>query len=136
MSKCAMIVGWFAHDILGFCYCWQCFVVKRFISKTTSLRYVSKRECQVQNERGEMECLCQQLDFTLYFTSKTSTLKLQPLVRSLCLINSFYRRYASRMCYISDIFNRSPIYTIHFIYSIHAVIHSVIRRFILGLLLS
>ena len=39
-----------------------------------------------------ISCFCQNLLFRLYFAIKTSIFKLRPLLRSLCLINSFYRR--------------------------------------------
>ena len=94
------------------------------------------RKCQVQNDRINWEkisCFRQHLDFTLYFTIKTSIFKLRPLFRFLCLINSFYRRYVSCVYTISNIPNISPIYPIYFVYSIHSI-HSVIRSYVLGFL--
>ena len=69
-------------------------------------------KCQVQNDRTNYEkisCFCQNLDFTLYFTIKTSIFKLRSLFRFLCLINSFYRRYVSCMYNRSNISNKSNI---------------------------
>ena len=66
------------------------------------------RRCQEQNDRTNQEkisCFGQNLDFTLYFTIKTSIFKLWPLFRFLCLINSFYRRYVFCINNISNISN-------------------------------
>ena len=50
-----------------------------------------------------------------------SIFELQPLLRFLCLINSFYSKYVS--C-VHNLWNISPIYQIYFTYSIHSVIIS------------
>jgi len=67
-------------------------------------------KCQVQNDRIDravISCFCQNLQFRLYFVIKTSIFKLRPLLRFLCLINSFQRRYVSSMYNRSNRFNRS-----------------------------
>ena len=78
-------------------------------------------KCQVQNDRTNYEkisCFCQNLDFTLYFTIKTSIFKLRPLfVFSVQLIHStggilpVYTIYIQYIQYIlynkSNISNRS-----------------------------
>ena len=78
-------------------------------------------KCQVQNDRTNREKIsyfCQNLQFRMYFAIKTSIFQLRPLLRFLCLINSFYRRYVSCMynrsnishiSNISNIANRSTI---------------------------
>ena len=65
--------------------------------------------CQGQNDRIERAviwCFCQNLQFRLNFAIKTSIFKLRPLLRFLCLINSFYRRYVSSMYNRSNRSNR------------------------------
>ena len=110
-----------------------------FIKRLRQKRHLSNmfsRKCQVQNDRinlEKIECFRQHLDFTMYFTIKTSIFKLWPLFRFLCLINSFYRSYVSCVYTISNISNISPIYPIYFVYSIHSI-HSVIRSYVLGFL--
>ena len=62
---------------------------------------------QGQNDRmarAVISCFCQNLQFRLYFASKTLIFKLRPLLRFLYLINSFYRRY---VCCIHNRSNRS-----------------------------
>ena len=47
---------------------------------------------QVQNDRTnrkKISCVCQNLQFRMYFAIKTSMFELLPLLRFLCLINSF-----------------------------------------------
>ena len=88
------------------------FFIKHLRRKRHLLNMFS-RKCQVQNDRTNREnilCFRQYLDFTLYFTINTSILKLRPLFRFLCLINSFYRRY------VSCIYNIYPIHPISTIY--------------------
>ena len=82
-------------------------------------------KCQGQNDRiGHLvkSRVCQNLDFSIGFAIKISIFILTPLLRFLCLINSFYRRYASCMYYIyiyiyvyrlyPTKINRYPIYPI------------------------
>ena len=67
-------------------------------------------KCQVQNDRTKLEkisCFCQNLQFRMYFSIGTSVFQLRPLLRFLCLINSFYRRYVSSMYNRSNRSNRS-----------------------------
>ena len=68
----------------------------------------------------------QSLDFTWYFTIKTSIFKPRPLCRFLCLTNSFYRRCVLCMYNISNLYPVCPIYSIR----------SFIRSYILHLFLS
>ena len=82
--------------------------------------------------RPVISCFCQNLDFSIGFASNISNFT-PPLLRFLCLINSFYRRYVSCVYTISNIPNISPIYPIYFLYSIHSI-HSVIRSYVLGFL--
>ncbi len=88
-------------DIFELCYVLWFFVVT-FISKTASLRHVSNKVL-----RAKWQCFCQKLLFRLNFAIKTSIFKLRPLLRFLCLINSFYRRYVSSMYNRSNRSNRS-----------------------------
>ena len=76
-------------------------------------------KCQGQNDRmgrTVMSCFCQILDFIIGFATKISIFKHPPLLRFLCLINSFYRRYVSCMYNISNISNIYQIYPIYPIY--------------------
>ena len=57
--------------------------------------------------RAVISCFCQHLQFRLYFAIKASIFKLRPLLRFLCLINWFYRRYVSSMYNTSNESNRS-----------------------------
>ena len=103
-------------------------LIKTFISKTTSLRHVFEKVLSAKwpHKLGEM---CLSKSGCLGFATKISNFTLSPLLlRFRCLTNSFYRRYLPCM------YNISPIYRIYFIYSIHAI-HSVIRSYMLGLLL-
>ena len=87
----------------------------KYLRQKRHLSNMFSRKCQVQNDRTNREkisCFRQKLDFTLYFTIKTSIFKLWPLFRFLCLINSFYRRYVSCMYNISNISNKYQIYQI------------------------
>ena len=59
------------------------------------------------------KCLRQNLVFSIGLATKISIFKLRPLFRFLCLINPFYRRYASCMYNISKISNKYPIYLIY-----------------------
>ena len=69
-------------------------------------------KCQVQNDRTNREKIlpcCQNLQFRMYVAIKTSSFQLRPLLRFLCLINPFYRRYVSCMYNRSNISNISSI---------------------------
>ncbi len=72
-------------------------------------------KCQGQNDRmgrAVISCFCQNLQFWLYFAIKTSIFKLRPLLRFLCLINSFYRRYVCCIHNRSNGSNGSPFFFI------------------------
>ena len=72
-------------------------------------------KCQGQNDRmgrTVISCFHQNLDFSIGFATKISNFT-PPLLRFLCLINSFYRRYVPCMYNISNISNRYPIYPIY-----------------------
>ena len=60
--------------------------------------------------RAVISCFCQNLQFRLYFAIKTSIFKLRPLLRFLCLINSFYRRYVCCIHNRSNGSNGSPLF--------------------------
>jgi hypothetical protein len=87
--------------------------LKTFISKTAFLRYVFDKAPSAKwpTNRRKISCFCQNLPFIMFFAIKTSIFQLRPLLRFLCLINSFYRRYVSRMYNRSNISNRSNILT-------------------------
>ena len=73
-------------------------------------------KCQGQNDRmgrPVISCFRQNLDFSIGFATKISTLTLPPLLRFLCLINSFYRKYVSCVYNISNISNIYSIYSIN-----------------------
>ena len=62
--------------------------------------------------RAVISCFCQNLQFRTYFAIKTSIFKLRPLLRFLCLINSFYRRYVCCIHNRSNGSNGSPLFFI------------------------
>ena len=106
---------WFSCQIWHFriFQCWDIFY-QTFTSKTASFKHVlekvSRAKWPHRTNQEKFSCFGQNLDFTLYFTIKTSIFKLWPLFRFLCLINSFYRRY------VSCVYNISNIYDIYSIY--------------------
>ena len=134
---------WLRFDSWFSCLIWHFWIFSIFLHffikhlrQKWHLSNMFSRKCQVQNDRINWEkisCFRQNLDFTMYFTIKTSIFKLWPLFRFLCLINSFYRSYVSCVYTISNISNISPIYPIYFVYTIHSI-HSVIRSYVLGFL--
>ena len=66
-------------------------------------------KCQAQNDRTSREkipCVSQNLPLKMFFAIKTSIFQLRPLLRFLCPINSFYRRYVSCMSNKSNRCNR------------------------------
>ena len=86
-------------DIFGFGYFSRSLGLER-VSQKRILQIMFPTNCQVQNDRTNLEkksCFCQNLQFSVCFAIETSILKLRPLLRFLCLINSFYRRYVSSM---------------------------------------
>ena len=64
--------------------------------------------------RPVISCFCETLDFSIRFVASIFTLP--PLLRCLCLINSFYRRYVSCTYNTSKISNLSPIYQLYLIH--------------------
>ena len=73
--------------------------------------FPTNAKCKITPQTDKNKYVCPLLDFTLYFTIKTSMFKLRALFRFLCLINDFYSRYVSCMYNISNISNKCPIYT-------------------------
>ena len=94
--------------ILGFFMFSTCFH-QTCMSKTASLKHAADKVPSAKWPHKPREILCahQNLDFSIGFVTKISIFELRPLFRFLCLINSFYRTYAS--C----IYNIYPIYPIY-----------------------
>ena len=65
--------------------------------------------------RAVILCFCQNLQLKLCFAIKTSVVKLRPLLRFLCLINSFYRRYVCCIHNRSNGSNRSSLFPQYFL---------------------
>ena len=73
-------------------------------------------KCQWQNDRmgrPAISCFRQNPDFSIGFATKILIFTNPPLVRFLCLINSFYRKYVSCVYNISNISNIYSIYPIN-----------------------
>jgi len=101
-------------DIVDLCCFWY-FLLKKFISKTASVRYVYDKvpSAKWPHKPGEDIMCLSTSGLYIVFYHQNLDFKLRPLLRCLCRINSFYRRYASCMCNISNIY---PIYRIDPIY--------------------
>ena len=68
-------------------------------------------KCKMTTQTGrKYNVFLQNLQFRMYVAIKTSIFELRPLLRFLCLINSFYRRYVCCIHNRSNGSNGSPLF--------------------------